>query len=191
MKKVKFDFKKQGNIKIDIDGNEVEIKPFVTTPDLVAINKLCCEMFGSDGDESAFPMLKFVFDLGVIEMCTNISLDGIKSKTQKGVTTLDLDVNSEKVENIENSGIIEKVIKHIANYEICFNQVMKAIEAKDLHNAINKIVEGIPDMNDLGDGFNEMVGKLKDIKETNPELYERAIKDVATKQAAQNMQINV
>lgn len=191
MKKVKFDFKKQGNIKINIDGNEVEIKPFITTPDLVAINKMCCEMFGSDGDESAFPMLKFVFDLGVIERCTNISLDGIKSKVQKGVTTLDLDINIEKVENIENSGIIEKVIKHIANYEICFNQVMKAIEAKNLYNAINKIVEGIPDMNDLGDGFNEMVGKLKDIKQNNPELYERAIKDMAITQANQNMQRNV
>ena len=191
MKKVKFDFKKQGNIKINIDGNEVEIKPFITTPDLVAINKMCCEMFGIDGDESAFPMLKFVFDLGVIERCTNISLDGIKSKVQKGVTTLDLDINIEKVENIENSGIVEKVIKHIANYEICFNQVMKAIQSKNLYNAINKIVDGIPSVSDLGDGFNEMVGKLKDIKQNNPELYERAIKDIATKQAAQNMQRNV
>ena len=191
MKKVKFDFKKQGNIKINIDGNEVEIKPFITTPDLVAINKMCCEMFGIDGDESAFPMLKFVFDLGVIERCTNISLDGIKSKVQKGVTTLDLDINIEKVENIENSGIVEKVIKHIANYEICFNQVMKAIQSKNLYNAINKIVDGIPSVSDLGDGFNEMVGKLKDIKQNNPELYERAIKDIATKQAAQNMQRNI
>ena len=175
MKKVKFNFKKLENEKIEIDGQEVEIKPYISTEDAIAITKLCLGQFENGGIET-FPAIKLVYDMAVAELCTNISFEGIKSKKSKGVITLTLDLDADKIAKFEGCSLSTNFCK-IERYEQVYNDIIKAIELKNIYMAINGLAKSIPTPDSMNDIMTNLVREVKRLKDKNPELLEVAIKD--------------
>lgn len=175
MKKVKLNFKKVENLKTEIDGQEVEMKPYISTENALAITRLCLDYFEHSGIDF-LPALRLVYDMAVTELCTNISFDGVKSKKVKGVTTINLDFNEDQVVKFENSPIRER-LWNISYYKEVYNEILKAIELKNTYMAIKGLAESIPSADSMGETLNQVLRELKKVKEEDPELLEVAIKD--------------
>ena len=176
MKKVKFNFKKVENFKIEMeDGQEIEMKPYISTDDALAITKLCLDYFENTGVDS-FPAIHLIYDMAVTELCTSISFDGIKSKNVKGVKTITLDLDADKIVKFENT-LMSDFLCEIRGYEEVFDNIIKAIELKNTYMAIKGLAESIPSADSMGKALNQVMREFKKIKEEDPELLEVAIKD--------------
>jgi len=181
MKKVKFNFKKVENFKIEMeDGQEIEMKPYISTEDSLAITRLCLDYFENTGIDS-FPAIHLIYDMAVTELCTNISFEGIKSKTVKGVKTITLDLDAEKISKFESCGININFCE-IKRYEQVYNDIIKAIELKNIYMAINGLAKSIPTPDSMNDIMTNLVKEVKKLKEKDPELLEVAIKDQQKKE---------
>lgn len=166
-------FKKLENQIVEVDGKEVEIKPYISTPDLLAITKLCIEQFENNENFENFVTIKLVYDLAVCELCTNISFDGIKSKTQKGVVTVSLDLDADKIAKFEGSQL-RSVLGGISNYNEGYNQVVKAIELKNTYRAIGGLANSIPSSEKMGDALAQVFKQFKEMQEKDPEMVKVA-----------------
>ena len=176
MKKVKFNFKKVENFKIEMeDGQEIEMKPYISTEDSLAITRLCLDYFENTGIDS-FPAIRLIYDMAVTELCTSISFDGIKSKNVKGVKTITLDLDADKIVKFENS-LMSDFLCEIRGYEEVFDNIIKAIELKNTYMAIKGLAESIPDPDNMTEELSKVMKEFKTAKEKDPELVDIVIKD--------------
>lgn len=175
MKKVKFNFKKVENSIIKIDDQEVEMKGYISTEDALAITKLCLDYFENNGIES-FPVIRLVYDMAVTELCTNISFDGIKSKTVKGVKTVSLNLDADKIEKFENCEV-RNHLWGIAYYDEIYESIINAIELKNVYMAINGLANSIPDPNNMTEALSQVMREFKKAQDKDPELVDIVVKD--------------
>lgn len=180
MERIKLSLNKIKNKIVKINGQRVEIKPFISNKDVMAINKLCLQQFNIESDLAKnITTIKYLFDMFVIHQCTNIDIAGITLKEVDGKSNVEIDLSTETIEEFDNSQIIKKILPFIINYQEIYDNVKFLIELKNVQNSFKIMGESIPDVSNLGNVLGDSLKSLAEFKEKDPETFNKIVSQVA------------
>lgn len=182
-KRIKIEIDKIKNKTIKIGKNKIEVKPYISTRHLAGITDICLQQLENADSFINFGMIKTIFDMLVVNSCTNILVNGINTKESKDEYNVYTDLDLKKISDFEQNAYIYYIKKHILNYEESYKSVLKAIELKNLFNAFNIFAKNIPDVEQMGESLKIAFENIKELKEKDPETFDRVVKETINKQA--------
>ena len=182
MNKIKFDFTPKKNKIIKIGNDKVEIKPYIPSKDILSINTLCLKQFSEqDNLAECLTTIKYVFDMFVINQCTNIQIDGIILNEKDGKSNIEIDITSDAIEKFDSSQIMEKIAPHILNYDEVYNGVKFLIELQNVQKAFANMGNSIPSIENMGKVIGNSLKSLTEFKEKDPETFSKVIEQAMSK----------
>ena len=178
MEKIKFEFKPAKNKIIKISGNKVEIKPYISTQELSAIIDVCLDTFNSlDEEYNKFVMCKCVFDILVIDFCSNIEIDGIKKHQNKDDITISGNIEPKIIEMVDETDLVHFIIPHINNYKECLEQMYKILEIKNIRDTFVQFGKSIPSAEDLSNGLSTAMKEVTELNQKDPDTFNKIVKE--------------
>ena len=182
MNKIKFDFTPKKNKIIKIGNDKVEIKPYIPSKDILSINTLCLKQFSEqDNLAECLTTIKYVFDMFVINQCTNIQIDGIILNEKDGKSNIEIDITSDAIEKFDSSQIMEKIAPHILNYDEVYNGVKFLIELQNVQKAFGTMGNLIPSIDNMGNVIGTSLKSLTEFKDKDPETFNKIIEQALVK----------
>lgn len=175
--RVKVDFLEIKPKIIKLGKTKIEIKPFISAKDILIANRVCLKEFFRDVEEMEdrfvlFPEVRIAFDTVVLNNCTNIDFNGVK------------------YDDLLSSGIMDLVRKSIFNYEEAFNLVLESIRLKNVECALGLVASSLPTEESMNKTMHNMSTLVKDMKDTDPELFKKMLGVTATAQAKKDNTIS-
>lgn len=186
MNKIKLNFNTKQNKIIKLGKDRIEIKPYISSKDILSINTLCLKQFNNMTDlAETFTTIKYIFDMFVIHQCTNIEVEGISLNENGGKSNIEIDITAKNIEAFDSSRIMEKIAPHISNYEEVYEGVKFIINLQNMQNAFNNMGSALPDIDKMGDVLGDSLKSLSEFKEKDPDTFNKIIKQTATKDAVE------
>lgn len=175
--RVKVDFLEIKPKIIKLGKTKIAIKPFISAKDILIANRVCLKEFFRDVEEMEdrfvlFPEVRIAFDTVVLNNCTNIDFNGVK------------------YDDLLSSGIMDLVRKSIFNYEEAFNLVLESIRLKNVECALGLVASSLPTEESMNKTMHNMSTLVKDMKDTDPELFKKMLGVTATAQAKKDNTIS-
>lgn len=154
---------------------KIEVKPYLSTEDIASILQVCKEQF--EFDDENYAIIKCIFDMLVVDKCTNVTIDGITTKKNKDKTNVSIDINSKKIAEFDASRIIDVVKPLVVNYDDAYSQLVSYIKIINVHNSFTTLGDYLPDGEELINNLQEVFKKLNEYKEKDPEAFSKIIQD--------------
>lgn len=188
MEKIKLNINnKCENKVVKFLGNKIEVKPFISTKDMLGITSTALEQFETSFDKyKEMPLIKTIFDILVVHYCTNVKVDGVSFEEKDKIEKIKLDLNAEKVENFENSGILQFIEPYIYNYNKCFDFLIKTLEMHNQYQSILAFGNVLPDSETLSNALKQSFEAMVEAKKKDPETFDKIVKEVSTQQIREN-----
>lgn len=178
MEKVKFEFKPVRNKTIKFSGNLVEIKPYISTQELSAIIDVCLDTFNSlDEEYNRFVMCKCVFDILVIDFCSNIKIDGVTKDQNKDNITISGNIEPKIIEMVDETNLVNSIIPYINNYKECLEQMYKILEIKNVRDTFVQFGKSIPSADDLSNSLSAAMNEVVKLKQSDPDTFNKIVKE--------------
>lgn len=178
MEKIEFEFKPVKNKIIKINKNKVEIKPYISTEELSAIIDVCLDTFNSLDDEyNKFVMCKCIFDVFVIDLCSNIKIDGIKKEQGKDGIMISGDIQPKVINEIDKSNLVSYIVPYVVNYKESLEQMYKVLEIKNIRDTFVEFGKSVPSADDLNKGLSSVLKEVAELKQKDPEVFDKVIKE--------------
>ena len=125
--------------------------------------------------------IKYVFDMFVINQCTNIQIDGIILNEKDGKSNIEIDITSDAIEKFDSSQIMEKIAPHILNYDEVYNGVKFLIELQNVQKAFGTMGNLIPSIDNMGNVIGTSLKSLTEFKDKDPETFNKIIEQALVK----------
>lgn len=175
MEKIKIKTKTKENIKKKFNGVNIELKPYISTEDLFLINDICASKIRNDiNNLQNSIVLRTLFDICVTELCTSISLDGVKGPTKKN-KNIEIDFNPQKFLNFDFSGIRELLQKNIVNYDIAWQTVWENIQLLVTRLSLIEISANLPSEKDLEKSITSLKQVIEKINKDDPKMFNKIV----------------
>lgn len=180
MNKTKIQLEPIQEKKIRVGKQMVFVKPYLSTED---ISNIINVFTSNNSDELAdLAVAQCVFDMLVVDTCTNICVDGILSDKIGEDVKISVDLDEDKVSAFDNSRIIEYIKPHLSNYKDAFCLLIKTLEMRNINNAIKAIGNNIPDVENMGKIIEDSMKTLVEFKEKDPETFNKILNQGINKQ---------
>jgi hypothetical protein len=180
MDKIKIQSEPIQEKKIRVGKQMIFVKPYLSTED---ISNIINVFTSNNSDELAdLAVAQCVFDMLVVDTCTNIFVDGISSEKIGEDVKISVDLDEEKVSAFDNSRIIEYIKPHLSNYKDAFCLLIKTLEMRNINNAIKAIGNNIPDVENMGKIIQDSMNTLVEFKEKDPETFNKILNQGINKQ---------
>lgn len=180
MDKIKIQSEPIQEKKIRVGKQMIFVKPYLSTED---ISNIINVFTSNNSDELAdLAIAQCVFDMLVVDTCTNIFVDGISSEKIGEDIKISVDLDEEKVSAFDNSRIIDYIKSHISNYKNAFYLLIKTLEMRNINNAIKAIGNNIPDIENMGKIMEDSMKTLVEFKEKDPETFNKILNQGMNKQ---------
>lgn len=180
MNKTKIQLEPIQEKKIRVGKQMVFVKPYLSTED---ISNIINVFTSNNSDELAdLAVAQCVFDMLVVDTCTNIFVDGILSDKIGEDVKISVDLDEDKVSAFDNSRIIEYIKPHLSNYKDAFCLLIKTLEMRNINNAIKAIGNNIPDVENMGKIIEDSMKTLVEFKEKDPETFNKILNQGINKQ---------
>ena len=163
---------------------KIEVKPYLSTEDIASMVLLCNRQYEFDNDN--FAMVRLIFDVLVIDKCTDVEIEGVESKKEDGKTNTSVNVDKNIIERFDNSRLIDAIKPLVVNYQDAWEQVVKSIELKNTYNVLSSITSNLPSMDDMGKALETSLKSLADYGQKDPEGFKQIIKETVTKDVREN-----
>lgn len=173
MKKIKIELKPITNKVVKYGKEKIEVKPYISAEDIVIIGKMCVEQF--DNAPENFGMIKCLFDMLVVDKCTNVEIEGISSKNNKDRLKVSVDINSSIINKFESSRIIDVVAPCIINYKEAYEQILKYIEFSNARTSMAEFSRNLPDNEKIMDTMQTSMKALTDLKAKDPAMFDKIV----------------
>lgn len=180
MEKIKFEFEEVKNKVIKIGKNKVEVKPYLSTEDISVIMQLCNEEVETDINN--YDKIKCIFDILVIEKCTNIQVQGVETKTNNGKIRTTINIDNNTIAEFENTGLLEKISPYIFNYNTALNQLFWALGIKSIYNAFKIFNLSIPTGDQIEKTLNSTLIEMKKFRDEDPKTFEKILNQHSNKE---------
>ena len=179
--------KKKENETVKFGALKISVDPTINFMRQTELNSLCvrqCESYG-DNFALALPACKVLFDICVLALQTDLPITGVNETVIEGVYNLDTELNYSDIEEIVCSGIVEKVVAKISNYNEVWALILKSIKMSNVKHCIATIGANLPsaqEMQEQLDNMKKFVAENKQFVdkaisvETANEIYAEAVK---------------
>ena len=174
MEKIKIELNSVKNKTISIFKQKIEVKPYLSTKDISDI----IGVFVNNeeiADMEDLAIKKCIFDMLVVDRCTNLIVDGISSSPLEEDTKIVVDLDIEKVSAFDNSRIINIIKPHIDNYEGSLSLLIKSLEMKNIRDSVSMVGKNLPDINNIGETLGSSLKALVEFKEKDPETFKKIL----------------
>jgi len=128
-------------------------------------------------------MVKSIFDMLVIEKCTNIKLEGISTETNNETLSIDVKINAEILTKFDNSGLISFVKNHIENYQNALDTIIESIRLKNVQVSLGLIAKTLPSEKEISTSIKNTSALLDKLNKENPELVKKMTESIITQNA--------
>lgn len=186
MEKIKIELNSVKNKTINVFKQKVEVKPYLSTKDISDITSIFVDNINTNGLED-LAIAKCIFDMFVVDRCTNLIVDGISSRQLEEDTKIVVDLDIEKVSAFDNSRIINVIKPHIDNYGDAFSLLIKSLEMKNVRDSFSIIGKSLPNMDNIGEILNTSMKTLVDFKEKDPKTFEKILNQGFNKQIKEHV----
>jgi len=176
MEKIKLDIKNKKNKFIKIGKQKIEIKPYISSEELVLITQLCLKKLIIDSADLANSvLLHTIFDMCVIELCSSIHIDGIKCPTKKS-NTIELNLDNDKFLKYDILDISDQILINICNYEQSWRSIFEIMQIASINNAFGLIMKNIPNEESLQGAIQQLKDGIEEINKRDPETLKNIVK---------------
>jgi hypothetical protein len=121
----------------------------------------------------SLPIIKSIFNIAVVGLQTNVEILEFKKVVESDNVSINIDINSDKIKQYENTEMFGKILGEIGNYRGAWDLVVKTIELENTKNAFDKVVESLPSETAMNDSLSMISGFLKE----NPDFAKGLIKE--------------
>lgn len=180
MEKIKIERKEIKNKKIKFLDKKVEVRPIITSEDLLLIANLCIEKLTKDFSNLANSSFAHtLFDMCVTELCTNIAVDGIFHKNN----SIEINLDKNNILNFNFLNINNFLKNNISNYSDAWNDIMFILNLQLNKLALSEISKGLPNAKDLEQTVKSFAEALDEMNKRDPEALKKII-DTAMQNSA-------
>ena len=144
------------------------VRPYLTADDIVSANLICIEQFLSETKEKnvvrfdLFTNVKIVYDLVVVQKCTN----------------LDIEASFEIYDNLVSSGILNFIKGKIINYESTWGVILESLKMRNTFMGLNLIEERIPNTKEFEKNVSQINKVINDLNEKDPQLLRKMVENM-------------
>lgn len=174
--------------KIKINGEKIEIRPFLTTEEKMLLSKICYSQYIKyldDKDNKQFAswhLVRLVFDLLVASICTNIKIDGVTIQYKDGfMVDAKMNLDANKVLAFDKSCVAQVVKENVWNYQDSWDEVVRDIDDKE-HSAmagVEAIVKQLPSIKQQKKVLDDATKMIQDFSKQYPDIASDVIKKTA------------
>lgn len=157
-KKINFTAMQEKNIKFG--NSRFLIRPYLSANDILVATSMCLsEVFKYADNErfEMFPEARIVFDIVVLNNCTNIDYEGII------------------FDDIISSGLMDIVRKNIFNYEEAWQMVLESIRLKNAQCSLEGMVSKFPSGDELEKSISNLSSLIVDLQQKDPDLMRKVV----------------
>lgn len=161
---------------IKLGRHKIDIKPYISSEDIVLITDLCLKKMIGDADKIAnSAVIHTLFDMCVVALCTNIQVDGISfgDGEQKSI---DINLTAGNFETFDALCLGDLLESNIANYYRCWQTVFETMQLATINNALGLIAKNIPTQDSMSKTIEEFGKAVKEINEKDPENLKNIIR---------------
>ena len=180
MEKVKFLVKDIWKT-VKVDGQKVEVRPIITTRNMVSIISLCTKQFEQNRrDLISLPLIKAIYDMLVVHYCSNIAVEGIKDeRNADGSENISVEVSSDEVNAFESSLALSYIKPYIKNYDECYELLLTALKLKNTYDSFVEFGDALPTAEDFGESLRTSIETLDEMKKENPDAVAQIAKELS------------
>lgn len=166
---------------IKINGSKINLKPFISTKDMIAITTLCLNQFDEyNKDMDQMPLIKTIFDMMVVHYCTNIRVKGVDVTRNGSKEDISISIDNDGLDIFDNSLAIYYIKPYIKNYNECFSLLLKTLEMRNVYQSLVGFSMNLPDEETMVTGLKTSLEAMQQVKEKDPETFDKIVKEVAT-----------
>lgn len=168
-----------------IYGKKVLIKPFLSVKECIGIEKLCIKQFEKEPFELG--MIKCIYDMFVVSVCSNLDVRGVSTKTDKNVVSISLDLKNEDISDFEENFIAFEVLKYVRNYFEEYCNILEILKMFNTRKSFAILGESIPSPESLSGSMKDTIKILAEEQKKNPENLKKAAEDFQESELLQEL----
>jgi len=161
---------------IKLGKHKINIKPYISSENIVLITDLCLKkMISDDTNLGNSALIHTIFDMCVVVLCTNIQVDGIKLTEDNG-KSIELNLDSSNFEVFDALGLDILIKNNITNYDRCWQTVFEIMQIVSINNTLGLIAQNIPSEKSLENTVKQLGDAVAEINKKDPETLKNIVR---------------